>query len=335
MVCEICGKMRYFEAGNECMKLLKFSLGLLLISLIFQACAEKAKGIYTLAFLDSFEDETVTQAKKGFFKALNDSGYTAGLNLKITYRNAQGDIPALSQAVDFFVSQEFNLIASNTTLATIAAVQKNRNIPVCMMVSPSPELAGLRSKEGKDPENLFGVYETLEYIDTAIALIPQFLPEAKKIGTIINQSEPQSRDALERIQKAAQSLGLELISLPANNSSETQLVVENLIGKGIDVFFALPDNTIFASFETIASACDKAKIPVITSESGLVKRGALMAFGADLYQWGYEAGLEAVKFFRTGKIPAPVKLHARSRLINSDKAALYGVVADSSFTPVH
>lgn len=200
-----------------------------------------------------------------------------------------------------------------------------------MMVSPSPQLAGLTDKQGKPPANLFGVYETLEYIDTAMALIPKYFPDKKKIGTIINQSEPQSRDALERIKKAAGLFGAEVIALPANNSSETQLVIESLLSKGIDIFFALPDNTIFASFETIVSACDKASIPIITSESGLVKRGALMGFGADIYQWGYEAGIEAVGFFRTGKIPSPVKLRKREKLLNSAKAEKFMIKSDSSF----
>ena len=126
---------------------------------------------HTIAFLDAFEDATVAQAKKGFFTALKDSGYVEGKNLNVIYRNAQGDIPALTQSVDFFISKQVDLIATNTTVATISAVQKTNQIPVCMMVSPSPELAGLRNTKGQDPANLFGVYETLEYIDTAITLI--------------------------------------------------------------------------------------------------------------------------------------------------------------------
>lgn len=311
-------------------KILIYSLTIGVLALL-GSCGNRNKDVFSVGFLDSFEDETIAQARKGFEDALEDSGYASGLNLNITYRNGQGDIPALGQSVDFFVAQDFDLIATNTTLSTITAIQKSKTIPVCMMVSPSPQLAGLTDKQGKAPSNLFGVYETLEYIDTAIGLIPKYFPKTKKIGTIINQSEPQSRDALERIKRSAGTFGIEIIALPANNSSETQMVIESLLSKDIDVFFALPDNTIFASFETIVSACDRASIPIITSESGLVKRGALMGFGADIYQWGYESGIEAVKFFRSGKIPAPVKLKGRSKMINIEKAAKFEMKPDSSF----
>ena len=288
----------------------------------------------TIAFLDAFEDATVAQAKKGFFTALKDSGYIQDKNLNVIYRNAQGDIPALTQSVDFFISQQVDLIATNTTVATISAVQKTNQIPVCMMVSPSPELAGLRNKQGQDPVNLFGVYETLEYIDTAITLIHEIFPNAKRVGALINQSEPQSVDALERIRKDAAALGLELVSLPANNSAETQLVIERLIDQKIDVFFALPDNTIFASFETIVSSCDKAMIPIITSEAGLVSRGALAGFGANMYDWGYASGQDAANYFHSGVLPKPRKLIKRTRMVNPTQAKRYKFTAGKEFQPV-
>jgi putative tryptophan/tyrosine transport system substrate-binding protein len=144
-----------------------FLSSILILFAILTSCsnqsASKGEKI-KIGFLDAFEDVTIAKAKQGFFVALKDSGFNPEENIEVIYRNAQGDIPNLSQAVDYFVSQNVAMIATNTTLSTITAVQKTGNIPVCMMVSPSPELAGLRTGDGKDPVNLFGVYETLEYV---------------------------------------------------------------------------------------------------------------------------------------------------------------------------
>lgn len=312
-----------------------FRISAFILVIAFNSCnSSNNNQSKTIAFLDAFEDATVAQAKKGFFNALKDSGYIQDKNLNVIYRNAQGDIPALTQSVDFFISQQVDLIATNTTVATISAVQKTNQIPVCMMVSPSPELAGLRNKQGQDPSNLFGVYETLEYVDSAITLIHEIFPNAKRVGALINQSEPQSVDALERIRKDAAALGLELISLPANNSAETQLVIERLIDQKIDVFFALPDNTIFASFETIVSSCDKAMIPIITSEAGLVSRGALAGFGANMFDWGYASGQDAATYLHTGVLPKPRKLIKRTRMVNPTQAKRYKFTAGKEFEPV-
>lgn len=298
--------------------------------LLLGACQGSQNKI-RIGFIDIVEDATLAEARKGFFSALRDSGFIKDENIDVIYRNAQGDIPVLTQSVEYMISSGVQVIATNTTLCTITASQRTTSIPVCMMVSPSPEIAGLTTKDGKAPANLMGVYETLEYIDTAMALIPSLFPKAKKVGTLINQSEPQSVDALERIKQKAAELGLEIISLPANSSAETQLVTERLIAEGIDVFFALPDNTIFASFETIAAACEREKIPIITSESGLVSRGALAAFGANMYQWGYDSGLECARFLKSGKHAGPIKLVHREKLINAKLAKDFGIIPDSSY----
>jgi putative ABC transport system substrate-binding protein len=272
---------------------------------------------YKIAFLDAFEDATLADAKKGFFIALKDSGFSPEKNLDVLYRNAQGDISALTQSVDYFIAQQVDLIACNATLSTISAAKKTTKIPICMMVSPSPAIAGLTDKAGTPQANLFGVYETLDYIDTAFTLVNELRPGARKVGTIINQSEPQSVDALARIQSSASKQGLELVVLPASNSADTRIITEQLVAQGIDVFFALPDNTIFASFETIASVCKGKGVPILTSEAGLVSRGADMAFGADMYHWGYDAGCEAIKYLKTGKLPVPVKVKTRKKLRTS------------------
>lgn len=301
--------------------LIRFQLfaALCLLSFFISSCGgnNSLNRKYRIAFLDAFEDATLAEAKKGFFIALKDSGFAPETNLEVLYRNAQGDIPALTQSVDYFITQQVDLIACNATLSTITAAKKTNKIPICMMVSPSPKIAGLADESGNPQDNLFGAYETLEYIDTAFVLISELIPGAKKVGTIINQSEPQSVDALNRIKTIASQLSFELVVLPASNSADTRIITEQLVAQGIDVFFALPDNTIFASFETIASVCKSKKIPIVTSEAGLIARGANIAFGADIYQWGYDAGCQAVSYLKTGKIPPLIKVKTRKKIISS------------------
>jgi putative ABC transport system substrate-binding protein len=314
---------------------ISFLVFIVLLSSCNSSPDKKVDTTPVIGFLDLLQDETLAQARKGFFTALKDNGFDEK-HIEIIYRNAQNDQPTLQQACDYLVSQPIDLIATNPTLSTITAVQKTKKIPVFMMVSPRPDLAKLTDANGKAPANLFGVYETLEYIDTSVMLIKTILPSAKRIGTIFNQSEPQSVDALKRIESECAKLGLQLEKLPVNNSNETQLVVGALLNKKIDAFFALPDNIVFSSMEVIVKSCDEAGVPVFTSEEGLVKRGAVAAFGADMYQWGYQSGVQAAQFLKSkstdGLQPEVVTL--RRRVFNEEKAKQYALHFDSSFTPV-
>ncbi len=316
-----------------------FSILFLFSALLLFSCNEKPKRtIPVIGFLDLLQDETLEQARKGFFVALKESGYNPmDKTIEIIYRNAQNDQPTLLQACDYLISQDVDLIATNPTLSTITAIQRTKEIPVFMMVSPRPDIARLTDAEGYAPRNLFGVYETLEYIDTAVMLMNSTFPEIKKIGTIYNQAEPQSMDALSRIETMCAGLGIELEKLPVNSSNETQLVVAALLDKKIEAFFALPDNIVFASMEIIVRSCDEKKIPVFASEEGLVKRGALAAFGADMYLWGYQSGVQAATFLKNKSLKNlnPELVQHRRRVYNKEKALLYHALFDSTFIAVN
>ena len=293
-----------------------------------------------VGFVDAFEDATISQAHTGFVAALKDSGFSEDKqNIKIEYRNAQGDIPTLTQIVNYFVSEPVDLLATCTTLSSVTAVQKTKTIPIFEMVSPTPARMNVLDANGKAPANLFGAVEDLQYIDTSFSIIPTVLkPKGHQlvIGMIYNQSEPQSADAMQYIKTLSAKFNITLIALPLNSSADAQLVTQSLLSKNIDAFFANPDNTVFASFETIKKNCDEKNIPIFTSEAGLVKRGAVMAFGADIYQWGYQAGEQAAQYLKThstaGLKPEMVKI--RKRVYNPEMVKKYKITLPPNFEVV-
>lgn len=303
-----------------------------------EANVTEQNDVPVIGFLDFIEDPTVDLAHRGFFDALKVHGFSeSDSTIQIVYSNAQGDIPTLGQSCDYIISKKPDLIGANVTLSTITAVQRTKDIPVFMMVAPRPDIAGLTNDKGLAPANLSGVFETLEYIDTSVIIINELLPDAKIVGTVFNQSEPQSKDAYNVLATKCKELGLQLVYLPVNNSSETQLVTAALINKKIDVFFALPDNVIFASFETITKLCEDNDIPIFTSEAGLVARGALASYGADFYYWGYQSGNMAAKYLLSGKkeLPQPEIVRNRLKLFNPDVAKRFQIVPDSTFRAIH
>ncbi len=299
---------------------------------------KETKHIPVVGFLDLLQDETLAQARKGFYDALAKGGYSEkDSTMKIVYRNAQGDQPTLLQACDYLISQKVDLIATCPTISTITTAQRTKTIPIFMMVSPDPKQAKLVDADGNFPKNLFGAFETLDYIDSSIALIRKIIPKVKKVGVIYNQAEPQSTDAFNEVKNKCKELNLAMEVLPVNNSSETQLAVQSLISKGIDAFFAMPDNAVFASFETIAKSCDEKKIPVFTCEVGLVARGALVSYGADFYQWGVQAGEQAVQYLKSNSTKDLKAEHVtvRKKVYNAQTAAKYNLTFDSSFEAYH
>lgn len=293
-----------------------------------------------VGFVDAFEDATVGQARIGFTDALKKNGFSEEQKtVKIEYHNAEGDQPTLSLIVNQFVSEKVDLLATCTTLSTVTAIQKTKTVPVFAMVSPTPARMNVVSSTGANPQNLFGVVEDLNYIDTSFNIITKLLkPKGSKlvIGMIYNQSEPQSADAVNRLKELAGKSNVSLEVLPLNNSADAQLVTKSLLSKNIDAFFALPDNSVFASFETILKSCNQANVPIFTSEAGLVKRGAVAAFGADMYLWGFQAGEQAAQYLKTHKTDGlkPEMVKIRKRVYNPAVAKKYNIAIPSNFEAV-
>jgi putative ABC transport system substrate-binding protein len=315
---------------------LPFALAILFLF----ACNSNKSNVPVVGFVDAFEDATVGQARTGFTDALKKNGFSEDQHtVKIEYHNAQGDEPTLSLIVNQFISEKVDLLATCTTLSTVTAIQKTKTIPVFAMVSPTPERMNVVSSTGANPPNLFGVVEDLNYIDTSFNIITTLLkPKASKlvIGMIYNQSEPQSADAVNRLKGLAAKSNVTLEVLPLNNSADAQLVTRSLLSKNIDAFFALPDNSVFASFETISKSCNEANVPIFTSEAGLVKRGAVAAFGADMYLWGYQAGEQAAQYLKTHKTDGlkPEMVKVRKRVYNPEAAKKYHITIPPNFEAV-
>jgi len=331
------------------MKLLKFSKGMKLSTyctfiffiLFLTACNNHKSNVPVIGFADAFEDNTIEQAKTGFIDALKAHGFDESKGtVKIIYRNAQGSIPMLTQIIRYFITENVTLIAANATLPTITAIQNTKTIPVFMMVAATPQLMKLTDAKGNMPPNLFGVGENLNYIDTSFLLIPQILHSAANkpltVGMIFNQSEPQSVEAINRIKNLASANHIQLVSLPVNSSADVLLVTQSLLSKHIDAFFANPDNTVFASFENIVKACNEQQVPIFTSEAGLVARGAVAAFGANIYDWGHQAGEQAAVFLQTKSTKGlqwqMVKI--RNRVYNPAVAKRYHLQFPPDYKPI-
>ena len=248
---------------------------LLLLFLTVFACTEQSGDRPVVGFADAFEDSTIEQAKEGFVAALKDAGYSEEKKtLKVIYRNAQGNIPTLTQIIRYFITQDVNLIATNPSIATITALQNTKEIPVFMMVSPTPELMKVSDASGNAPANLFGVGENLDYIDTSFSLIPKLIkPESGllRIGLLYNQSEPQSVEAYERLAQLAGKLGVELIARPAAVDGIVERIADS---QSESRAVSSPARGVGRSDAAASSGSTQSAAPAAANEAGSAKTGA-------------------------------------------------------------
>lgn len=267
--------------------------------------------------------------EKGFEAGLASAGFREGVNVTYDRQNAQGDLGKAQAIAQKFVEQKVDLIHSISTPSTQAVFKVAKNIPVVFSSISDPVRAGIVPKGNvpgsKTGTNLTGVSDQWPVL-LQLQIYTEFVPEAKRWGTIYNPAESNASLHIAAMREAAGKLGLKLIEATIANSQEVAQATKSLIGK-VDAIVITSDNTAVADLESIVRVCNENRIPLFAGDVDSVGRGAVAAYGLDYYLVGYSAGKKAaliLKGSKPGDIPwGPVEKF--SLVINEKAASAQGV----------
>ena len=260
------------------------------------------------------------QAYNGFLAALDDEGYVDGENVKIDFKNAQGDIPTSQTITKQFASNQVDMIFAIATPAAQAAYNATKEIPILITAVTDPVAVGIAKSWDASGTNVTGTSD-LTPVAKQMELIRTILPEAKNIGVIYTTSEANSEIQVSMAEAAAKELGFTITRVGVTSVNDIPLAVSSIIDK-VDVMYTPTDNLVASAMPVLWNACVDKKVPVFAGEEGMVKSGGIATEGIDYYQLGYETGLMAVEVLE-GKNPGdmPIKTLQKTTLILNQKNA--------------
>ncbi|MTI66603.1 MAG: ABC transporter substrate-binding protein [Firmicutes bacterium] len=239
------------------------------------------------------EFEVLDKNREGFIKALEDNGYIDGENVEIDYQNAQGDIKNTQTIAKNFTTRKKDMIFAISTPSAQGAYNSTKDIPIMISAVTDPIAAGL-VKSLKEPNT--NVTGTSDYIpvEKQLELIKLLMPDAKKIGVLYNTSEINSEILVDQLKEVSKKQGYEVIEAGVTSTNEVSQAIGSLTKK-VDVLYAPTDQLVVSSMPIIVQKTIEGNIPIIASEKGSVKKGALATQGIDYYKLGYKTGEMAVK----------------------------------------
>jgi len=258
------------------------------------------KDIKTIGITQLVEHPSLDKAKDGFIKALEDNGYKDGEDIKIDYQNAQNDMPTTQMIANKFVSDKKDLIYAISTPSAQAAYNATKDIPILITAVTDPVAAGLAKSIDNPEGNVSGTSDYIS-IDKNLELIKMFIPDAKTIGVLYNTSEVNSKIQVDTLKEYASKNNYKVVEKGVSSSMEISQAMSSLVGK-IDVLYVPTDNLIVSSMPIVSKIATNNKVPVISSEDGSVKSGALACQGIDYEKLGYKTGELAVKVLNGEKI---------------------------------
>lgn len=276
--------------------------------------SDSNKDIKTIGITQLAEHPSLDKARDGFIKALEDNGYKDGENIKIDYQNAQNDMPTTQIIANKFVSDKKDLIYAISTPSAQAAYNATKDIPILITAVTDPVAAGLVKSIDKPERNVSGTSDYIS-IDKNLELIKMFIPDAKTIGVLYNTSEVNSKIQVDTLEEYASKNNYKVVEKGVSSSMEISQAMSSLVDK-IDVLYVPTDNLIVSSMPIVSKIATNNKVPIISSEDGSVKSGALACQGIDYEKLGYKTGELAVKVLNGEEISnIPVTMLDETQII--------------------
>ena len=272
------------------------------LTLALAACGSQNNGsasgsgegtVYRIGISQYGEHPSLDNCRMGFLQGLEEAGLQEGVDFTVDYQNANFDDATATQIAGSFSASGVDMMVAIATPSAVAcyAAAEEKDIPVIFTAITDPVGAKL------DSGNITGTSDVLP-VTAQLELIRALQPEAKTIGIVYSSSEANSIYSLGVYEELAASYDFTIESVGVTAQSEVTQAIDTLIGRGVDCFSNLTDNTVVGVLGAILEKTDEAGVPVYGSEVEQVKLGCVAGAGLDYVKLGIQTGEMAAKVFK-------------------------------------
>ena len=227
---------------------------------------------------------------QGFKDGMADKGYIEGENITYIYNGALGGDPAVLEAeVKSFVDAKVDLIYALATPGSLAAknATAGSGIPVVFAPISDPVGAGLVESMTAPGGNLTGV-RSGTFVGKELEWLHRIAPDVKKIFCPYNPNDGAAVYGLNQLQETAAVLGIEVVAPEVASPDDVPTVLANM-PDDIDALFMGTDSMILSRIQDFVAVGLEKSIPVTSINIGLVKAGALLAYGPEFNSVGRQS----------------------------------------------
>jgi putative ABC transport system substrate-binding protein len=229
--------------------------------------------------------------REGIIEGLADRGYVEGENLEIDYQNSEGDPTLFASIAQKFVSDQVDVIVAIATPNAQAAISaaEGTGIPVVFSAITDPVGSGMvTSWESHPDENVTGVSDMI-VVEDDVELILEILPGINTLGTIYNAGESNSVFLVEKLNEAADKLGLTVVERTVSTSADVLTAAQSLVGQ-VDAIWVGTDNTVVTGLDALIGVAEENDVPLFPADDPSIERGGIATYGFDYKDIGIQTG---------------------------------------------
>jgi ABC-type uncharacterized transport system substrate-binding protein len=269
----------------------------------------------------------VEEVEKGFIDGLPAAGLVRGRDYDVSVRNAQGDMGTLNSVVDAAITGGADLLVPLSSPSLQATARKAGTLPVVFTYVADAVAAGVGKSNEDHLPNITGVPSPGAYAEV-IGYFHQCYPSATRVGTVFVPAEVNTVFHKDQLTLEARKLGIEVVAVAANTSSEIPDAAMALCDMKIDGLCQVGGNITATGFVSIVRAANRNRLPVFSFLTPQAREGAVLVVGRDYYAGGEQAAGIAARIIR-GERPAKIPflpLYKSKLTVNLQAASAVGLV---------
>jgi ABC-type uncharacterized transport system substrate-binding protein len=265
-------------------------------------------------------------------KRFADLGWIKGRNISFIYRYSKVNdrLPALAKEL---AQEKVDVIMAVGTPAALAAKQATAAIPVVFHEVGDPVGVGLVSSLSRPGGNVTGISSlTFELGAKRLKLLTETLPEARRIGVLMNRTDPTASQVLEALRAGLTSGDVTVEPYYAGRPAEIETAFQSMKRHHVDGAMVQPDGMFWAQRARIVKLASELRLPTVYPHKQDVEAGGLMSYGASFLAMQAQAIAYVDKILKGAKPgDLPIQRAAEFELyINRKSAEALGLTIPQS-----
>ena len=231
----------------------------------------------------SFLQGTQAWARRFCARGCVELGYAEGRTAIIEWRWWEGRPERLRDAVAEMVRLNLDVIVVGGSEATKAMKEATRTIPVVFFGPSYPVEEGLVESFARPGSSTTGItVAQSDHVGKTLQLLLDLVPALSGVGVIWSPANPESTLLLKDTETAARGLKLKILSVALASGADMEAALAAIVRARPGALLPTATPVGSAAAERIGELAIRLRIPSITANKGLMERGLLLSYGADI-----------------------------------------------------
>jgi putative ABC transport system substrate-binding protein len=253
-------------------------------------------------------------ALEGLRQGLAQLGYEEGKQVTFIVEDTKMEVQDLVKPAMKLIEAKPDLLVTVSTSHTAAAKRSTSTIPIVFTVVGDPVRSGFIASYASSKNNLTGVSNSAAPLSgKRLELLKEVVPGMRRALVIVAAKDSVAEISFQFLEETAKKLGIQLIRRDVTTKEEIENTLLETPKGSVDAIVHVPSALVGNHIQLLIEKAKKDRLPLSVHEESLVKKGALVSYGADFRLLGVQSAKIVAKVLK-GLRPSEIPIETPERL---------------------